>query len=371
MKLIRTISRLLLGVIFVYSGIVKGVDPMGTMFKIEDYFIAYGTEWAMPAALFLSVLLCTFEFLLGISLLFNARVKQTFPFLVLMMAFFTIMTFFDAIYNPVPDCGCFGEALILTNWQTFWKNVVIMGIILLMYLARKKAAPPLRLPAQNAILIIGSALFIAFSVYNYYHLPMLDFREWKIGKSMYPEKELPVKYYLTYTHKKTGEQKEYLSPDYPYNDSTWLANWEFTSQRTEDPNLANKHELQLIDEYGQDVTDSYIRNPEYQFLIISWDLDDVNEKIWPLLNQLNKEAHELQAHTALLTPALKSEIDAFREKSSATYDILNADDIELKTMVRSRPGIMLLKDGIVINKWNWRDFPGAGIAIEEHEKHHN
>lgn len=367
MKYLRTISRVLIGIIFIYSGIVKGVDPMGTMFKIEDYFIAYGTEWASPIALFLSVFLCTFEFFLGASFLLNLRVKKTFPFMVLLMSFFTIVTFFDALYNPVPDCGCFGEALILTNWQTFWKNVFIMLLILFMYISRKKAEPVWRIPVQNTLLIIAPLAFLAFSLYNYYTLPMMDFRAWKVGKNMYPKKELPVQYYLTYKNKETGEEKEFLSPNYPYNDSSWLAKWEFSSSRTYDPNEARKHTLQLVDEYGQDVTESYIRNPEPQFLIVAWKLNDVDERVWPALNQLYENADSLGAHTALLTTALQDKIRAFRQKTGAAYDILNADDIELKTMVRARPGIILMKDGYVVNKWNWRNFPGAAEALASQE----
>jgi len=363
MKYFRSIPRLLIGIIFTYSGFVKGVDPMGTMFKIEDYFIAYGMDWLMPIALFGSVFLCAFEFMLGISMLFNVRVKKTFPFLVLMMVFFTIITFFDAIYNPVPDCGCFGEALILTNWQTFWKNVFIMGLILMMYISRKKAAPSLKISAQNTILIIGSVAFIAFSIYNYMHLPVVDFREWKVGKQMYAENQEPIQFYVSYTNNESSEEKEFLSPNYPYSDSLWLSQWTYKSSRTVDPNEGGRPELQITDEYGTDVTESYIKNPDYQFLIIAWELDDVNKKAEEVLNTLYNDASAKEISVAMLSPALENQIQAYREESKAEYEILSADDIELKTMVRARPGIMLMKGGTVVNKWNWRDFPGVETAL--------
>ena len=120
-----TIARSILGAIFIYSGLMKGIDPVGTEYRVEDYFIAFGMDWARPGSLFLSVILNTSEFLLGILLLFNVKIKITSWLVLLMMGFFTLVTINDALYNPVPDCGCFGDALVITNWQTFYKNLVI------------------------------------------------------------------------------------------------------------------------------------------------------------------------------------------------------------------------------------------------------
>ena len=140
-KIFTLISRLLVGCVFVFSGFVKGIDPLGTAYRIEDYFIAFGTQWAIPLALYLSVFLCTVEFSIGILLLLNVRIKEVAWLLLLMMLFFTCTTFYDALYNPVPDCGCFGDAIKLTNWQTFLKNIVLMVFVLTIFLNRKKIKP--------------------------------------------------------------------------------------------------------------------------------------------------------------------------------------------------------------------------------------
>jgi len=136
MKFIRNFSRLLVGAIFIFSGIVKGVDPLGTAYRIEDYFIAYGIEWAIPLSLFLSVFLCTLEFMLGISLLFNAWVRRTAWLLFPLMIFFTLLTMVDAIWEPVPNCGCFGDAIKLTNLETFYKNVVLIVFTAIIFYGR-------------------------------------------------------------------------------------------------------------------------------------------------------------------------------------------------------------------------------------------
>ena len=144
MKFLRILSRYIVGIVFIFSSFVKGLDPMGTMFKIEDYFIAYGTEWAMPFALFLTVVLCTAEFVVGILLVLNVRIRIVSWLLLIMMLGFTAMTFYDALYEPVPDCGCFGDAIIMTNWQTFYKNVVLMVFTLIILFTGRLAKPAWR-----------------------------------------------------------------------------------------------------------------------------------------------------------------------------------------------------------------------------------
>ena len=249
MTFLRTFSRIFLGLVFIFSGFVKGIDPLGTTYRIEDYFIAYGTEWALPFVLFLSIFLCTLEFVLGVTLVFNIKLKQISWILFLMMAFFTILTLYDAIYNPVPDCGCFGDAIKLSNWATFYKNVFLMVFVLIVFINRKKIKSPLSGFYGYSIILIATILFSWFSVYSYNHLPSIDFRGWKVGKDMEPENNAVEKVYLTYKNKKTDEVKEYLSPDYPWNDSVWMSEWEFVDQRIDDSETVKHHELKIEDEF--------------------------------------------------------------------------------------------------------------------------
>ncbi len=210
-----TISRILLGLLFIYSGFVKGVDPVGTEYRIVDYFIAFGTEWAIPLALPISIIMNTVEFVLGILLLLNIYIKITSWLVMLMMAFFTMITLNDAMYSPVPDCGCFGDALVISNWQTFYKNLVIDALLLIVFLSHNRVNRWFKLKIEWAILLVSIIGFIGFEVYNIRHLPVIDFRDWKVGNKMVNDNPLPIKYYLTYKNKGTGEEKEYLSPDYP------------------------------------------------------------------------------------------------------------------------------------------------------------
>ena len=367
MKFLRILSRYIVGIVFVFSGFVKGVDPLGTAYRIEDYFVAYGTEWAMPLALFLSVGLSTLEFVLGVALLFNARLKSLSWVLFILMIFFTGMTFYDALYNPVPDCGCFGDAIKLTNWETFYKNVVLIIFVAVIFFSRKKARSAWSPGSQNLILILATAGFAWFSYYNYAHLPMIDFREWKVGTDMAEGKEEQPDIYVTYRNKETGETKEYLSPNYPWNDSTWMANWEFVSQRVANAGALDEAELQIVNAEGEDYTLDFIENPEYQFLVVAYDLEKTDKASFKKINELYKAADRHGYSLIVLTSSIPENVVKFKEKvDAAGYEFYYADDIILKTMIRSNPGLILMKDGVVLDKWHYNDLPDYGDIFSEH-----
>ncbi len=364
MKWIANISRILVGIVFVFSGFVKGVDPLGTAYKLEDYFIAFNWDFFIPFALFFSIILCTLEFTIGAMLLLNLRIKISAWLLLFMMLFFTVLTLNDAVNNPVPDCGCFGDAIKLTNWQTFYKNLVLLPLVILVFAYRRKFKPFTGSGKQWLIAGFVAVLFAGFSYRCYSHLPVADFTEWKVGHKLYPENPKPVKYYLTYKNKSSGEEKEYLSPDYPYNDSTWMANWEFASQRVEDPNNYYGKSLIITDTTGNNITDNIIRNPGYQLIINSYDLSKANRDAFVYLNDFCAKAYADDIPSVVLVSAENSAIKKFITENKLTMDVSTSDDIVLKTIVRSNPGLLLMKDGVILHKWHYNDFP----SYEEFKK---
>ena len=357
MKMLRLISRILVGMVFLFSGFVKGIDPLGTMFKIEDYFIAYGTEWALPLALSLSIILCIIEFTIGVFLILNIKPKIIPWLLFMVMSTFLIVTLFDALYNPVPDCGCFGDALVLTNWQTFNKNLVLMVFVLIILVTQKHSNPSLSVRKQNITAIILLFLFSGLTIYASKNLPMIDFREWKVGQDLTPHATVKPKTYLIYKNLQTGEEKEMLSNELPWNDSVWMSQWEFVDQRVDHSLVTRSHELQIIDKDENDITDLFIRNPDYQFILTSYDLSKVNNRVFQQINDFSLLAEDDNYSFILLTNATNEEINKFKETHLIDYEIYNTDDIVLKTMIRSNPGLLLLKDGVIINKWHYRSFP--------------
>jgi len=357
MKWIANISRILIGIVFVFSGFVKGVDPLGTAYRLEDYFIAFNWEFFIPLALFFSILLCTVEFVTGVMLLLNVQMKFTSWLLLIMMAFFTVLTLNDALYNPVPDCGCFGDAIKLTNWQTFYKNLLILPLAMLVFVYRKKFIPLTSSGRQWLIALFFIGMFGSFSYMCYSHLPVIDFTEWKTGNKLYPENPKPVNYYLTYKNKQSGEQKEYLSPNYPFNDSIWMAQWEFVSQRVEDPNTYYGKSLIISDTTGNNATESIIRNLDYQLIINSYDLTTADKEAFKQLNDFCAKAYNDNIATAVLVSAEPSDIAQFSKENNLQLDFYTADDIVLKSIVRSNPGLLLMKDGVILKKWHHNDIP--------------
>lgn len=277
--------------------------------------------------------------------------------LLILMSYFTLLTFYDALYNPVPDCGCFGDAIKLTNWQTFYKNLVLMVFVLIIFTSRKKFKPIVPAKLGNTLIISVVIGFSWFSIYQYEHLPMIDFREWKVGTDLTPDVNQEQQIYLIYKNKTSGETREYLSPDYPWNDSVWMANWEFVDQRIEENAVDGLNNLRFDDLTGNDLTEHIISNPNYQFLIVMYDLDKVGDKAIPGLQLLVDQLAEKGYSTIGLTSSLKEDIEHFSLKTKIRIAFFNADNIVLKTMIRSNPGIILLKDGRILGKWHYNDYP--------------
>ncbi len=350
------ISRIVIGCLFIFSGFVKGVDPVGTDYRIVDYFVAFGTDWAIPLAMPLSVILNAAEFILGVMLLLNIRMKLTSWTVLIMMVFFTFITLNDAFNNPVPDCGCFGSALLVSNWQTIYKNLVIDALLLIVFFSRKRIPPWFGMKSELAIFVIFLTGFIYFQIYNIRHLPVIDFRDWKIGNSVVHDAPLPVKYYVTYRNKSTGEIKEYLSPDYPYNDSSWMKQWEFVSQRIEDPN-PKRSGLIIEDSEKTDVTQQILENHDWQFILISYDLSKANLKNIQRIRNFITKCDSSGIAFALITASLPETAQKFLADQQLETEAYFADDIMLMSMIRSNPGLILLKNGVVRDKWHYNDFP--------------
>lgn len=357
MKILRNIFRILVGLVFVFSGFVKGIDPLGTVYRMDDYFNAFSLPWFSQFSLYLTIFLCTLEFLLGISMLFNLWIRKTVWLLLPMMIFFTILTFFDAFYNIVPDCGCFGDAIKISNMGTFIKNIILMGFVVPIFIWRSKFRSLLPSQGEFVVLFIFAILFAGMSIVSYRNLPPIDFMAWKIGNRVNKTEVLPVTFYVTYKNKLTGEEKEYVSPNYPWNDSVWLANWIFKSQRVYDPNLNQGLVLRAEDVHGNDYTSNILDNPDYQFILVAYDLGTTNRGGFHRMLPFNKKAAMDGYSFVCLTNTLPEEVKKFKMAHGTAFEYYNADDVVLKTMVRSNPGLVLLKDGIVVAKWGFRDFP--------------
>jgi len=361
-KSVLLISRILVGLLFVYSGFVKGVDPLGTQFRIEDYFYAYGSVWAIPMALGLSVFMNASEFSLGAFFLTKIKTNWVSSLALLMMLFFTITTINDAVNNPVPDCGCFGDALIITNWQTLYKNLVIDALVLLLFLRR--ADMELHMPTSKQLVAatLIFAAFVGFETYNIKHLPLVDFRPWKVGNRLLPENPLPVKYFLTYKNTKTGEEKEYLSQELPWKDSTFMADWKWLSSREEDPNMEENRTFPMVDADGEDWSSDLVKSQEGILFISIYDIAKISDDEAQKMNRFITNAQKSGLEVVMLNSDTRQNYQDYKKKLGIPdLDVYNSDDTALKAAVRSNPGLIVVKNAQVLAKYHINDFP----SIEE------
>ena len=351
-----TVCRLLVGALFIFSSFTKGVDPLGTKYKMLDYLAVYGMTWLNDYALVLAMLMILAEFIVGICLITKVFPRLAVLGATLLMLFFTITTLFDALYDLVPDCGCFGTAIKMSNWQTFYKNLVIDAVLIPLIFNNKRLISRFSVSTQFIMGCFYALVFLGFEIYNYRHLPVVDFMNWKVGKQLTTETAEESKIYLTYRNKATGETKEYLSPNYPWNDSVWMSQWEFVDQRVEGG--ANFLGFSALDEEGNDVTES-ILTTENLLMFTSHDLTKVTEKEWEKIRKIT-EAAEKQGFTVIWTVADEPEyVDQLREKYGFLYEVYYADELEIKPIVRSNPGLIWLDNGLVKDKWSSVDFKKA------------
>ena len=373
MKIAVWISRILFGIVFIFSGFVKAIDPLGSTYKFQDYFLAFDAEWLFPLALPLAVLLSTLEFVVGVAVLLGLKMRWSAWAGLLFMVFFTPLTLYIALTDPVPDCGCFGDALIISNWDTFYKNVVILAASIIIFVYRNKVRPLWSETKDWYLIGLTTLLIVGLSLYCLRYLPIIDFRPWKVGndinQQVVPTPEV-ADIYLVFENKETGETREYPVDDYPWNDPEWMATWEYKDQRREiiqpyqEAPITN---FEIQDEYGDDYTEAYISNPDYQFIVVAYDLTTTNTRAFTRrINPLAAEAEQAGYSLIVLTGSPYLTVEAFRHEHQSPYPFYQSSEVALKTIIRSNPGLLLMKNGVVLDKWSFRRIPDFGSIREEH-----
>ena len=319
-KLAVNIARLILAVAFILSGFVKAVDPLGTQYKIQDYLVAMGLGRLIPDFMTLSasVLLSTIEFILGICLLFAIRRRMVSKIVLVLMTAMTLLTLWLALTDPISDCGCFGDALVLTNWQTFWKNIVLLTAAVIVW--RYPLLMPRLIGEANQWIVMNySGVFILLVIAgrSLYTLPQFDFRPYHVGTDL-----------------RQGWQRMMEGEDSPYA--------EFF--------------MELTDE-GEDITEDVLNREGYTFLLVSPHLEQADDSQLDALNQIYEYSLDNGYPFYCLTASTEKGINHWRNITGAEYPFCNTDDITLKTIIRSNPGLLLLKNGVIIRKWSHNNLP--------------
>ena len=374
-RLIASLARTLLGAVFAFSGAVKAIDPLGTVYKIEDYLKAFGGFFTelLPLAEIAAWGLIILELLLGVCMLLNIRTQWTSWLALLFYLVMTPLTLYIALTNPVSDCGCFGDAIVLTNWQTFWKNVVLILLAILLVALRKHTRQLWSNWMELVLVVLTIVVAVAFMTWTRLHLPIKDFRPYKIGNHLptlmeYPEDAEPDQYDISFVYAKDGVEQTFTLENYPKGDSTWT----FVRQ---DSRLIKKgyeppiHDFEIINSEYEDLTWDILDSEEPVTLVVMYDLAKADKsqiaKVEALASNLSPFASspdtlplegELEGAFYILTGSGTDDIINFSLEYPALSDyICTCDPVTLKTIVRANPGAIVLQNGIVIDKYNLRD----------------
>ncbi len=359
---LTTICRFVLAAVFIFSGFVKAIDPLGTQYKIQDYLDAFGWAGVFPefVPFLASALLGILEFCLGVYLFFGIRRIIAPRAVVVVMAVMTPLTFWLALDNPVSDCGCFGDAVVLSNWETFWKNVVLLVMAVVVLKWRKRIFPLVTTRFDWLIALYGFIYIFCMIVYCYRELPVFDFRPYHVGADVrqgmvIPEGEEPTEYETRFILRKDGIEEEFTLDNYP--DSTWT----FVDSRTVVKKQGYEppiHDFSMMNhEDGEDITEQVLSDENYTFLLVSHQLGLADDSKIDLINELYDYSLEYGYAFYCLTSSSDEDIMEWQVNTGVEYPFCLMDNITLKTMIRSNPGLILMKEGKIIRKWSVNNLP--------------
>lgn len=360
--IIVNVCRIAIAITFVLSGFVKAVDPLGTQYKIADYAEAMGLQAYAPDLLTLlaSIGISAVEFLLGICLLFAIHRRVASKLIVMLMTVMTALTLWLAMANPISDCGCFGDALKLTNWETLWKNVALLIAAIIVSRHPLRMFRFVSLTNQWIVMNFSTLFILTIAGYSLYKLPPFDFRPYHVGANIKEGMQIPAdaeqpQFETTFVMEKNGEVREFTIDNYP--DSTWI----FIDSKT--VQISEGYVPPITDfsittaDTGEDITDSVLNYKGYTFLLIAPHLENADDSNLDLINQIHDYAVEYGYRFYCLTASGKEGIDYWTNITGAEYQYYHTDEITLKTIVRSNPGLVLLKDATVISKRSHNDLP--------------
>ena len=354
MNIIKEFARYFTGALFIFSGLIKVNDPVGTAIKLEEYFEVFAYdfapffEWFIPGALVLSVLFVVSEVILGIALILGYEMKWSAWALLLLIVFFTFLTFYSAYFNKVTDCGCFGDAIKLTPWESFSKDIVLLITSIIIVIYRHDYSSWLDTKKGHLTVGISTVLFLFIAITAIRHLPFIDFRSYALGNHlptlMQPSGELKYEYVM----KKDG--KEVTLPTYPTDPG-----YEFVAMNVTNPEVQPKiTDLAIWNDNGDFTEDLMNGN---KLLIITHSIaktsDAANNDIRALIGTVQG------VDSWALTSSSGDEFESYASNAGWTLPYFYADATVLKTIIRSTPGIVLLKDGTVMGKWHFNDTPSA------------
>ncbi|HMT28849.1 MAG TPA: DoxX family protein [Bacteroidia bacterium] len=418
MKQLSWISRILVGALFIISGLIKANDAIGFSYKLEEYFTVFETLWMIPYALFLAAFICVLEIILGVAVIFGTRMVTVSWLLLLMIVFFTFLTFYSAYFNKVTDCGCFGDALKLTPWQSFTKDVVLLFFVGIIFIDRKNIShKDLKSDIINSTVALVLISFFSLTVINwtfpiwfsagllfatvmlkqvmtkmpntivlglsgllsayftYYclnHLPIKDFRPYAIGKNILAGMQVPEgapkdSVVMTFKYKKGEQVFEFAADKLPED----LDQYEFVDRFDKvivKGYVPPIHDFTITNADGSDYTEDILTSEDYIFMLVAYDFTKTNVEVQGKINDFVKQCDAKKVKFIGLTSTAPEDTDKLRHEYQSMFEYYFCDATTLKTIIRSNPGLLLLKKGTVVDMWHFNDWPSFEEVNQEYLK---
>ena len=364
LKIAAMVCRVLVGVIFAFSGFVKAVDPWGTALKVNEYLSIYGFEELQPASMVFSIWLCGAELMMGLMLIFRVRTRLISIFALISMTFFTILTFLSATWIPVEDCGCFGDALRLSPWKTFFKNLIILPMVVVVWYRYRHQRIFVINKVEVALATLFCVVAMGVGTYCYFNLPLIDFLPYKVGANIYEminrqhdtgsEEINEEEYVLVYRNRRTNKLREFSIDDKEWQNEE---KWEWVETRV-DNEVSAVHTL--VSEFSitsadGDVTSQILARKGMVYLICVTDLNDISGDCRRRLRSVVEHAASNGGLAVCLTPQIMRELTYYSFDGSEPVKCYNIDATVLKTLLRAKNGLVVLEDGTIKGKYNCRN----------------
>ncbi len=356
MKWYDYLTRFIVGILFIFSGLTKLDDPVGTAIKLKEYFEVFAANFSggfaifIPHDLFISITLIVLETMLGIALLLNYRIRITAWILLFLSLFFTFLTFYSAYFNKVTDCGCFGDAIPLTSWESFYKDVILLVMVLILFFRRKHFSGPFtRAGWQDSVIAAFIAIGVFFAVYTVHHLPLIDFRPYKIGNNIPTLMKPSAPFRYRYIMEKNG--REFKFDKYP-SDTTYIFKKMVLLNPEAQPKITDYHVWNDSADFTQE---TFKGN---KLFVIMYDVNKANKKHFDEINRLVQNL-DGNIKVWILTASDKSEVENILGQYHINVPYYFTDMTVLEAIIRSNPGLWLLQDGTVKGKWPYSRIPDA------------
>jgi len=378
-KAILNICRILVGLLFIFSGFIKANDPLGFSYKLDEYFSVFHTAWhGFPAAMltpisaYISMIICVFEMFVGICLLLGVFKQFTAWMLLIMIVFFSFLTFYSAYFNKVTDCGCFGDAIHLTPWQSFSKDMILLVLIIPIFAWRRFLEPIFGDRGSRSVAFVALLVSLLFTMFAFYYLPPIDFRPYAVGNDIVQQMQKPagppdsVIMTFVYMDKKSGKKFELSTDQISHMDSVKSAELaKNDSFITRNDNVIRKAKQAPIHDFSisfhdSDVTKGFLSENGYRLMIVQYDIEKSTVRFQPELNKVAKQLiKDGKVKIWALSGSSAALNDAYRKNNLVPYPFYSADVTMLKTIIRSNPGLVLFYNNVVLQQWPATALPSA------------